>query len=182
MTESSNLSDSKRCEICDKPFYRAGNYSTKKWGKATCCSLACFGIRKSKEYEQKILDNISVTTSGCWEWLGSYFRTGYGRVSLRKHVTVAHRYFFERLCGPMPAKKELHHICENKKCCNPEHLLLVSSWQHKQLSPRSIAYKNRRKTHCVRGHELTLENIYQYGANRHCKECVKIREQQERAR
>jgi len=32
--------------------------------------------------------------------------------------------------------------------------------------------RNRRKTHCPKGHPYTFENTYRYGTKRHCKTCA----------
>jgi hypothetical protein len=66
--------------------------------------------------------------TGCWVWQGRTLR-GYG-----VHATaydagysqLAHRYFYEKLVGPVPEGRELDHLCRNKACVNPGHLDPVS--------------------------------------------------------
>jgi hypothetical protein len=68
--------------------------------------------------------------TGCWLWLGSYIRSGYGNKAIRRNgrgtVTTAHRWVYESLVGPVSADLELDHKCRNRACVNPQHLEPVS--------------------------------------------------------
>jgi len=85
--------------------------------------------------------------SGCWLWQGqrAWNRAGYGTLYvsrqyrtleetskgwiveiLRARTTVAHRYAYELLIGPIPDGKILCHTCDTPPCVRPDHLFLGS--------------------------------------------------------
>lgn len=79
----------------------------------------------------KVLDNIEVDDeTGCWNWLGGDSGSGrgggYGRMYLDGQTVAVHIVAFVHYHGYIPSKKQIDHICENRKCCNPAHLDLVS--------------------------------------------------------
>lgn len=65
---------------------------------------------------------------GCWDWLGAVDSWGYGNLgpSHRHGATMAHRYFYMRYRGKIPAGLEVDHLCRNRLCVNPDHLELVT--------------------------------------------------------
>lgn len=60
--------------------------------------------------------------TGCWIWLGAKGKNGYGRIEIDGKSTGAHRWYWERIHGPMPEGMEPHHKCENPACVNPAHI------------------------------------------------------------
>ena len=53
--------------------------------------------------------------SSCWEWTGTIRKDGYAS-------GAQHRLYYVRAKGPIPAGLELDHLCNNKRCVNPDHL------------------------------------------------------------
>lgn len=64
-------------------------------------------------------------STGCWNFVGSLTKHGYGHVCL-KEGTLAHRVSYIRRHGPIPDSLELDHKCRNRRCINPDHLEPVS--------------------------------------------------------
>ena len=62
-------------------------------------------------------------TDGCWLWTGLRFANGrYGQFNTDGKAYCAHRYAYEKLVGPIPAKHYVCHRCDTPLCVNPAHL------------------------------------------------------------
>ena len=59
----------------------------------------------------------------CWDWTGNLAR-GYGQVNIKGRSILVHRLIYRILVGPIPSDRILCHWCNNKRCCNPDHLYL----------------------------------------------------------
>jgi hypothetical protein len=79
---------------------------------------------------KRVLDKIVIGGSFyCWEWQASKDKRGYGRVydETRKGMVPAHRYIFSRLLAPIdPPQLTVDHMCRNRGCVWPGHLILMS--------------------------------------------------------
>lgn len=100
------------------------------------------------------------TESGCWEWTAA-LSSGYGKFHKYGQIRMvyAHRWSYEHHVGPIPDGLVIDHLCRNTKCVNPDHLEPVTQGEN-CLRGEGWYAKNKRKTHCVRGHEFTVENTY----------------------
>lgn len=68
--------------------------------------------------------------SGCWDFTGATFDTGYGQLRRNRKIIRAHRYFYEKYKGAVPQGYDLDHLCKNKKCVNPQHLEAVTHYEN----------------------------------------------------
>lgn len=59
----------------------------------------------------------------CWNWTG-YISHGYGRLSWKGLMSLAHRVAYELAYGDAPGELNVLHSCDNPACCNPSHLFL----------------------------------------------------------
>ena len=60
--------------------------------------------------------------SGCWLWIGSADKSGYGHFSNEGKYARAHRWAYEHFIGPIPQGQHVCHRCDVTCCVNPDHL------------------------------------------------------------
>jgi hypothetical protein len=69
----------------------------------------------------------------CWEWLGHTNNSGYGSMQVNGIIYSAHRIIYylsypEKITLAAPKDKKVKefilHKCDNRKCCNPNHMSL----------------------------------------------------------
>ena len=81
-----------------------------------------------KELFENFYSKIKFNESNwCWDWLGSLNSGGYGQFSFQNKTWKSHRMSYMLFKGVIPNDREIDHLCKNRKCCNPEHLRLVSA-------------------------------------------------------
>lgn len=120
---------------------------------------------------------------------------GYVHVGLSdNHVFVCrsvHTLVAAAFLGPCPEGKEVNHIDTNKsnnQDLNLEYLTHPENIQHSIINgcqDNSTAGINRLKSHCIRGHALSGDNLYSYisrtgGKCRMCRACIKTRKENRR--
>lgn len=116
--------------------------------------------------------------SGCWLWSGRLDKDGYGKCQASGKnwkEQRAHRVAYRLFKSKIPKGKMILHGCDTPSCVNPEHLRPGTAQDNYDDS----FVRGRRppkRTHCMRGHELSEENVGVYGKQRRCKACHALRE------
>ena len=68
--------------------------------------------------------------SPCHLWQGPTSGTGrggnYGRMALNGQTVATHIVAYTHYYGYVPSKKQVDHLCNQRLCCNPAHLELVT--------------------------------------------------------
>lgn len=105
------------------------------------CDLPLNRLRADNDFDklEQIKNKCIITKDNCWKWTGALTESGYGQIRYKNVLYKTHdlvgkiHYNIKDKNG-----KVWHHTCNNKYCCNPEHLQLVSqSYNIKE------SYKNR---------------------------------------
>lgn len=79
---------------------------------------------------QKVMGRVRVASDGCYVWTGPDSGTGrgggYPRMSVDGATMAVHIVMWVIRNGPIPPKKQLDHLCNRRRCVNPDHLELVT--------------------------------------------------------
>lgn len=115
----------------------------------------------------------------CWVWTASVNTKGYGLFRFRGRpfgMEIAHVFIYRRMIGTLPGELQLDHLCRNRRCVNYEkHLEPVTAKENvrRGFGPAGLC---ARATHCLRGHEFTLDNTYTSPlGKRACRACMRVR-------
>lgn len=118
---------------------------------------------------------VSVAKNGCWNWTGCKLlikKAFYCQFYDGKRREWSHRVSYRMFNGEIPNNLTVDHQCNNTICVNPDHLKLMTLKEN-ILRGNSVAAVNARKTHCIRGHELSGKNLVSHKSvrGRTCKIC-----------
>jgi len=143
---------------------------------------------KNASLEERWREKVRPRTDGCWEWIASRDRDGYGRFQYPgpngQIHTRAHRWAYEQFVAAVPAGMQICHTCDRPWCVNPSHLWVGTNTDNdadKRAKGRAPAIwgtplNRSRQTHCRRGHEFTPENTrIMATGHRRCRKCEPIR-------
>lgn len=113
----------------------------------------------------------------CWEWQGATNSSGYGTVVWFGKLYTAHRSaawltgVVDDLSAPAEAATPTHvlHKCDNRRCCNPNHLFLGSLsdnmydayFKNRKAQPKGEQHTNSKLTN-AQANEVRLQ--YSRGA------------------
>lgn len=131
----------------------------------------------NKKLAERFLNSfIKDEFTGCWNWNRRLKKTGYGRFVVQVIEDYAHRVAYKLIVGEIPKGLSLDHLCQNKKCVNPDHLEPVTPTENTRRA--SVEYKI-----CKRGHPKTPENVQRTKTGKeNCKLCKKMHTQKTRAK
>lgn len=97
-----------------------------------------------------ILERVNVDpVTMCWNWKLGLHSEGYPRFRNNGKIVLGHRFVCELKHGPLQEDQVARHICHNRRCCNPAHILPGSqqeNWNDSKDLHLKTAEKSRSKT------------------------------------
>ena len=140
----------------------------------------------TKSLDERFAERVDKTPGNgpngdCWLWTGAKNWAGYGLFTSDKECAVAHRRAWKQSGRELPIwPNVLDHKCRVRGCVNPEHLRVITVKENVLIGD-GLAAVNARKNKCIRGHELSGNNLHvaSFGpraGKRRCKACNALRQ------
>lgn len=128
----------RRCSMRAKPKYGYGS------GMILRTAMDRQPYRRGVPLAERIIQSsMPVTECGCWIWLASGNRDGFGTIRGIGNVkTTAHRASWTAFRGPIPKGLLVRHMCDIPLCVNPDHLALGTTEQNAADRSRRRRFKN----------------------------------------
>ena len=79
-------------------------------------------VRRKRDIMQRFWEKVAIRDRGCWEWIATLDRYGYGQLTRDGKRIAVHRFIYEHRYGKIPIGLKIDHLCRNTKCVNPSHM------------------------------------------------------------
>lgn len=101
---------------------------------------------------ERLKKRVEIDGNGCWNWLGAVTKDMYGTIRVGDSARSTHRVAYMAVHGAIPRGKVIRHACDNRRCCNPAHLL---TGDHEDNTADII----ERKRHAVARRVLSADEV-----------------------
>lgn len=80
-------------------------------------------MRRPIQDIESFMSKVSIDSeTNCWNWQGYIEPNGYGHVRYKNKTIRSHRLSYILFKGNVDENLVICHSCNNRKCCNPDHL------------------------------------------------------------
>lgn len=117
--------------------------------------LAMDATRIPQRVIDRALSNVDIDPErGCWVSRYSVGSHGYAQIgwgipnSRRSKMMLVHRVAYVARRGPIADGMTVDHMCKQRRCCNPDHLRLLSNFEN----ARRTAGRDWPLGQCINGH------------------------------
>jgi hypothetical protein len=140
------------------------------------------GVATSDRFDMKW---VPEPNSGCWLWLGSVDRKGYGSLRVAGQLKRATHVSLALAGSSIPSGMYVLHRCDVPGCVNPDHLFIGTLKDNTQdmirkgrNSPPPVSKPGQGvKPICPRGHKRSV----MASGRRICLECMRLKKAEQRA-
>lgn len=124
--------------------------------------------------ETSFLQKVNKTDT-CWLWTAGKDKDGYGKIKFNQVNLRAHRVSWALYRGSIPEGHFVCHKCDTPSCVKPSHLFTGTSTDNNRDRDSKGRNFQSGKTHCINGHEFSVENTTWWRNSRKCRTCERIR-------
>lgn len=136
---------------------------------------------------ERLLGKVVVNSNDCWIWQGGINNIGYGMMRDGQKMRTVHRVSYEEHNqSSIPSHLIVMHSCDNKLCCNPNHLSLgtrkdntddmVRKGRHNWFGGQPHKWNKgipRKKLSCVHCGVMMADTVINRYHNNNCKNKIK---------
>jgi len=114
-------------------------------------------MRKNESYIdlfKRIFSDLEINDNHCWiSKQKPNLPHGYLNIKIKGKRIYKHVLFYRLFFGEYPNNFDHHHICKNRICCNPFHLIPMVKRFHRQMEKTE---NNGNLRLCSKGHEAVV--------------------------
>lgn len=127
---------------------------------------------------ESIFSKTIIDENDCNIWQGPFFLSANKKLKypLIHHHMKTHRgnrLVYTLVYGEIPKGMFVCHKCDVSLCLNPTHLFLGTPSDNQRDAVQKGRHARSGRTHCLRGHPYSGDNLFTYRGIRQCRICRK---------